>query len=234
MGTVVRRDAAASVIAGDVRIAYRRAKKRGGEIGDVAEARLGPAVAAIDASEAILKGAVEAEEAAWEVVLARDYDADLVIGAQRDDIFNVIGRAARHPVMDHIYPGGFRIYTSGDPLQQPVLMQVLESRIRSLDSTLLTADKRAELLAALESVRVPFEAAVEAYRPLNAARTVAEASHRATIRTAHARLTAFKRDLKNLGLTEAQIHDIIPDRPSESRKATDAETDEQSEGGAES
>jgi hypothetical protein len=49
---------------------------------------------------------------------------------------------------------------------------------------------------------------------LEAAANIAEQAYRAAVRTAHSRLGAFKRDLKNLGLTEAQIHEIIPDRPS--------------------
>ncbi|MDI3286838.1 hypothetical protein [Polyangium sp. 15x6] len=52
---------------------------------------------------------------------------------------------------------------------------------------------------------------MKAYRPVEAARVVAEAGYRAAVRGAHTRLKNFKRDLKNLGLTEAQIHEIIPD-----------------------
>jgi hypothetical protein len=46
---------------------------------------------------------------------------------------------------------------------------------------------------------------------MEAAETVADAGYRAAVRTAHARLVSYKRDLKNLGLTETQIHEIIPD-----------------------
>jgi hypothetical protein len=58
---------------------------------------------------------------------------------------------------------------------------------------------------------VTYAAAVEAHRPTEAAAVVAEAAYRSAVRGGHARLRSFKRDLKNLGLTEAQIHEIIPD-----------------------
>lgn len=41
--------------------------------------------------------------------------------------------------------------------------------------------------------------------------TVADAGYRAAVRTGHGRLVSFKRDLKSLGLTETQIHELIPD-----------------------
>jgi hypothetical protein len=34
---------------------------------------------------------------------------------------------------------------------------------------------------------------------------------RAAIRTAHARLSTFKRDLLSMGMTQSQVHEIIPD-----------------------
>jgi hypothetical protein len=44
--------------------------------------------------------------------------------------------------------------------------------------------------------------------------TIAEVGYRSAVRDAQARLRAFKRDLLNLGLTEAQIYEIIPDAAS--------------------
>ena len=52
---------------------------------------------------------------------------------------------------------------------------------------------------------------MEAHRPAEATQTVAEAGYRAAVRSGHTRLVSFKRDLKSLGLTETQIHEIIPD-----------------------
>jgi len=53
---------------------------------------------------------------------------------------------------------------------------------------------------------------------------VAEAGFRTAVRSAQARLTSFKRDRKNLGLTEAQIHEIIPDTQTGRRPGAAPET----------
>lgn len=94
------------------------------------------------------------------------------------------------------------------------MMQVLSSRIRTAHAPQMTTEQRDEWVARVDAVRVPLAAAVDAHRPLDAALTVATAARRAAARYGHSKLTAFKRDLKNLGQTEAQIHAIIPDRAS--------------------
>lgn len=63
----------------------------------------------------------------------------------------------------------------------------------------------------VEAARKSYATAVETHRPTEAAAHVAATGYRAAVRTGQARLRAFKRDLQNLGMSEAQIHEIIPD-----------------------
>lgn len=212
MGQVIRSTAALDDIEADVRTSEQRARERPGPIADAAAARLAPAIGVMDSAKAILSGAEAAESAGWTVVSARNREADIVIGATRDEMWNALGRVRQHAAMTHTFPGGIETYTSGDVKGQPVLMQVLVSRIPTAEAPQWTPELRQGWIASIEAARVPLAEAVAAYLPLDAALTVAEAGRRSAVRSAHSKLTAFKRDLKNLGLTETQIHEIIPDR----------------------
>ena len=123
--------------------------------------------------------------------------------------------------MDEVYPGGMGTYTNGYPRRQPLLMQILHARILAASATQWPEPKRTAWAAEIEAARLPFNDAVEAHEPMEAAEIVAEAGYRAAVRTAHARLVSYKRDLKNLGLTEAQIHEIIPDAGSPKKPKTE-------------
>jgi hypothetical protein len=131
--------------------------------------------------------------------------------ARGGDVAEALGRPKQSPALDTVFPGGITTYTAGDPSGQPVLMQVLRARILAGSAPQWTEPKRQGWAAEIEALRVTYAAAVDAHRPLEAAAMVAEAGYRAAVRGGLARLRSFKRDLKSLGLNEAQIHEIIPD-----------------------
>ncbi|MDC0741644.1 hypothetical protein [Polyangium mundeleinium] len=211
MGEVIAATASIERIDGDVHTAHEIALARGGEVAEAAFFRLQPGVTAIDDAKAIHEAAKKAESLAWAAVAGIDHDADGLIGNIRDEMWNALGRPKQSSHMDAVFPEGIGTYTAGDPLGQPLLMQVLRARIVAADAPQWPEAKRNAWAAAIEAKREAYEAAVKSYRPIEAALVVAEAGYRAAVRGAHARLKNFKRDLKNLGLTEAQIHEIIPD-----------------------
>ena len=202
----------------------RTALARGGEIAKAATSRLAPAVAAIEAAAVARKSAAEAEAVAWAQLQAEKAAADDAILALRDTMWNLLGRIRQSPDMDQVFPGGVSIYTSGDPRHQPTLMDILRSRIQAAGSPRWTEAQRTEWAAQIEALRVTYEAAVTAHRPVEAAANVADATYRAAVRTALARLRTFKHDLQALGLAEVQIHEVIPDasagQPAETSKKT--------------
>jgi len=212
MGEVIRPNARTEEIEKDVRTARERGEARGGEIASTATARLSQAVASIDEAIEIRDGAAKAASAAWAGVLAADDGADIQIGSTRDDMWTAVGRVRQSADLDRVYPGGIGTYTSGDPRGQPLLMEVLVSRIRAATAPQWSAEKKSQWANEIEAARVPYAAAVERHRPLDAVEMVAQAGYKAAVRAGLARLVSFKRDLKNLGLTETQIHEIIPDR----------------------
>jgi hypothetical protein len=211
MAELISARADVSRIEDHVRRALRAAQARGGEIAEAAAARLVPAVATIDEALVLQKSTDDAEAVAWSQVLAEDAKSDEAIGSVRDAMWNAIGRTRQNAALDQVFPGGVRTYTSGDPRAQPVLMQVLASRIAASAAPQWSDVLKQGWAAEVEAARTSYAAAVEAHRPTEAAAQVAVSGYRAAVRTGQARLRAFKRDLENLGLSEAQIHEIIPD-----------------------
>jgi len=225
MGEVIGARADVTRIEDHVRSTLRNALARGAEIAEQAEKRLKLAVDSIEAASTLKKSADETEATAWATVLAEDAKSDLAIGALRDAMWNAIGRPRQSPYLDQVFPSGASVYTSGDPSGQPLLMQVLRSRILSAAAPQWTEAQRTGWAAEIETLRVSYDAAIQAHRPAEATALVATQAYRASVHTGHARLRAFKRDLLTLGLTDAQIHEIIPDAASGSSatKPTDRE-----------
>jgi hypothetical protein len=211
MGEVISATADITRVEDHVRTALEKATARGGDIAAAATERLSSAVIAIEGAATLRKAARKASSAAWNLVLAEDAKADTGIGSVRDAMWNALGRPRQSPPMDEVFPGGVGTYTSGDPSGQPLLMQVLHARILAASAPQWSEDKRKGWAAEIEALRVPYAAAVEAHRPAEATALVAEAGYRSAVRTGHSRLVSLKRDLKSLGLTETQIHEIIPD-----------------------
>ncbi|MBC7170953.1 MAG: hypothetical protein H5U40_00915 [Polyangiaceae bacterium] len=204
--------AAASSIESDVRESLANGREAGGEVAAAAEARLGEAVESIDVSKAMLDAATDAEAAAWRPLASADDAADKAIGSVRDTMWNALGRAKQHPAMNRVFPGGIGTYTSGDPRSQAVLMEILKSRIEMPGAPdAWPFESRRAWSAEIAAAGARLAAAVEVHRPLDASLTVAHATYRATVRAAQHQLTKLKRDLQNLGLSETQIHAIIPD-----------------------
>ncbi|HRI66442.1 MAG TPA: hypothetical protein PK156_19470 [Polyangium sp.] len=218
MGEIISSTAKVDNIAEDVVESYRNGMARGGEIADACKSRLEAPVQAIENNAALRQSTESAESAAWVIVLAMDNDADNAIGSVRDEMWNALARPRESPHMDEVFPGGVTTYTSGDPRTQPLRMQVLQSRILAASAPQWSEPKRTAWAATIAASRTPYQSAIDAHRPTEAAATVAEAGYKASVRTAHARLKSFKRDLKSLGLTEAQIHEIIPDASARSPK----------------
>ena len=211
MGEMISSSADVGRVEEHIRTAFEKATARGGEVAAAAASRLGPAVIALDGAAPLQSSARKTASAAWVLVLTEDTKSDTGIGAVRDAMWNALGRPRQSPHMDEVFPGGVSTYTSGDPRGQPLLMQVLQARILSASAPQWTQAARQGWASEIEALRLPYAAAVEAHRPAEATETVAEAGYRAAVRSGHTRLVSFKRDLKSLGLTETQIHEIIPD-----------------------
>jgi hypothetical protein len=213
MGKVVTRSASTTRIKEAVLKALNNARARGGEIQSVAEARLGEPASALETNEVQLNQARAKDDTFHAALMARDEESDLEIKAICDELWNALGRPGQSVDYDIIVAGGPRVWTDGDPVKQPHLMAVLATNIRNTKHPKLVERKdgwatRIEQKAAAQS---------EAAAPTSAAYAqvaVLGMQRRTLADTAQVALTRLKRDLKNLGMTEAQVHEIIPDAPS--------------------
>jgi len=194
-----------------IRRTDRMARARAGEIAAAAQARLAPAIAEIDAALAALGPATEAEAEAWAVVVSEDSSSDVLIGGRRDVMWTALGRPGRSQYMARVFPGGIGTYTHGDPRRQPTMMSLLEQRILSCAAPSWSEEQRKEWAGEIAKARQSLEAALDKHRPTEGAALVAKAAYRTAVQMGHESLRAFKRDLQSLGLSKAQIFDIIPD-----------------------
>jgi uncharacterized protein YfdQ (DUF2303 family) len=129
-----------------------------------------------------------------------------------------MGRPGQSAEYDMIVGAGTKAWTDGDPTKQPHLMAVLASNIRTSKHPKL-ADRKEEWAKRIEEKAA---AQSEAIKPTDAAYaqvTVLGMQRRALADSIQIGLTRLKRDLKNNGMTEAQVHEIIPDAPSGSNGA---------------
>jgi hypothetical protein len=212
MGRVIAATAAIEDVAHDVKETLESARATGGEVAELAEHRLAERVEQIAAARAAFVAAEAAETIGERTLHNADFHADQVIGGVRDAMWNAVERVQSHPAMSYVFPDGVRTYTRSAADAQPLIMQILESRLETVAAPLgWTKERRAAWAPELAAARAPLEPALEAFKPLEASRTVAEASYRATVRAGRAQLAKYKRDLVNLGLTETQIHAVIPD-----------------------
>jgi hypothetical protein len=211
MGQVIGSTAKMERIEEHLRVTLRVALARGGEVAEAAQGRLAGAIAAIDVAINYWEAADEAETRAWEAVLIEDVKSDLGIGRVRDAMWNMLGRPRACRALDQVFPGGTVTYTSGDPRRQPVLMQVLRSRLATASAPEWPSEQCQAWAAEIDALRAPFEVAVEAHRPAEAAMMVADVHYRLAVREGQQCLAAYKRDLRSLGLTQEEIHGIIPD-----------------------
>ena len=228
MSEIIRSNVDVSRIEEHVRRAYRMAVAREGVVAATALERLAPAVADIDAALAVSRPASEAEAVAWAAVLSEDEKSDVKIGAVRDAMWAALGRPSQNRYLSQVFPGGITTYTKGDPRRQPVLMTLLESRILSCAAPQWSDDQRKAWTAEIATARKAYEDALDKHRPSEAAAFIAAASYRSAVKMGHEALRAFKRDLQNLGLSRAQIFDIIPDgtpAPAPAPKADGAKAD---------
>jgi hypothetical protein len=212
MGKVVPRTASTRRIKDAVTKALASARACGGAVQGIAEARLAEPVAGLEDNEQKLADARAKDEAAHAALIARDEESDLEIGAVCDEMWNAMGRPAQSVEYDLIVSGGTKIWTEGDPSQQPTVMAVLAASIRSTKHPKLVDCK--ESWAARIEQRAAAQAEAAAIAGPAYARVTALSMQRRTLADrAQLALTRFKRDLKNLGMTEAQVHAIIPDTP---------------------
>jgi hypothetical protein len=112
-----------------------------------------------------------------------------------------------------MYPGGTGYYADGDTPGQPLRMELLAKLYdRSLHPK-LSQDQSSAYAARIREGAAQLKADIDAMSIPQANVTLLERVRTALARVAQFELANLKRMYKIDGLTEAEIHTIIPDRP---------------------
>ena len=222
MGEVIRRTAAVDDILSDARASYTKAQAAGGLYKTLAEQTLKPALALCDLVDAKWRAAVAKSEPLLAAQAARNSSADLLVARISDALWNDIGRPLNDVQYDLLFPGGITPYTESADAEQPARMELLAELIESGLHPRLKAARAKDYAKQLRDEAAAFEAAVDAARKPRAYAATYGRMRTACIRSAHGALTSFKRLLKANNISEAKIHEIIPDRPAQPQPRTPA------------
>lgn len=223
MGDVIRASAAVEEIFKDARSALNQAVARGGTIKERAEQGVGPVVAMVDAIETELKTARDTLAPLAAAVIAENDQADAATNRIYDEVWNDAGRAANDRYLALMFPGGANYYTDGDTPGQPARMELLAKLFdRKLHPKLTPAQSDAYAVR-VRAAASALQADIDAAAAPAANVTLLERVRTALGRIAQFELANLKRSYKIDGMSEAAIHDIIPDRPVAKKAAKKAE-----------
>ncbi|MEQ1506142.1 MAG: hypothetical protein ABMB14_28175, partial [Myxococcota bacterium] len=208
MGEVVAQSAAVVDIVSDVEITLVRAKARGGQWWAIAELELVPAAALVHQA----KAPVAADELAYRQALAvqsmADQHADDLVGAIRDELFNLLGRPGPNAerVMTLLFPAGAVGYTRVPLATQPAKMGKLATLLDTVTHPAIPAGwgpaHAVKVRDAAGKLRVAVAAATEAKGVFDQSSEV----YTALARSAQTALARTKRLWKGYGRSEADIH----------------------------
>lgn len=216
MGEVISKKAARDRIIDDAQSTLDAAKARaaapGGAVWAVAEPRLSGVLTLYRTT----RGKSEAARAEFAPLAAAldvaNDTADDVVKAQSELLWNELGRPANDPVFELLFPGGSGFYVDASVEDQPQMMLLLAELLESNLSAKLAANA-APKATAIRDAAARLSAAVDAARKPRATVKLYDRMLTAVARSAQLELSRLKRYWKSEGLSEADIHTVIPDRP---------------------
>lgn len=211
MGEVISKHAATADIIDHGRQTVTKADARGGRIQELSHLRLDDVLGAAT----LIEGRIVETKAALVPLTAavekEDKSADNTVGRVSDEIWNALGRPANDTFYSLLFPGGIGIYTGSAVDDEPEMLGLLGELIMLPLSPRLNAEQKARWQAELTAAAAPLRTAVEARSPLVIRLNFHTRILQAVGKLTQVRLAMLKRDLKNEGLTEQQIHEVIPD-----------------------
>lgn len=218
MGQVIRSTASGDDKINDIRTTKINADALGGVWKSTAEAKLGPTLALLDKVEDDLVKYSQIALPLIAVAAAEKKKSDLLLGRVYDDVWNALGRSASDPVLNVVFPGGFGWYTEGSTEDQPSRMELLASLLESEILTKLPSATAASLAKEVRGSAETLRTALDAARAARMSKALFEQMRLTLSRSGLIELAGLKRLYKAHGFTEAQIHRVIPHRPSPPKK----------------
>jgi hypothetical protein len=213
MGDVIQARAKVGEIFKDTGISLDESRARGGTIQERAESCIGPVMAMVKATEQELQIARDVLSPLQAALNAGNAEADGVLDRIYDETWNDVGRPGNDRYLALMYPGGAGYYTDNDTPGQPVRMELLAKLYdRALHPKLTQAQCQGYALRIREAA-AELKADIDAAAVPTANVVLLERVRTALGRVAQFELANLKRLFKIDGMSEAEIHTIIPDRP---------------------
>ncbi len=213
MGEVIRASAAVDDIFHDANKALDESRARGGSIQERAETCIAPVMAMVQATEQELQTA----RTSWGPILAAlnagNDEADGVLNRIYDETWNDVGRPANDRYLALMYPGGAGYYTENDTTGQPTRMELLAKLYDRKLHPKLTKEQNEGYAQRVREAAAALKVDVDAAAGPAANIALLERVRSALGRVVQFELANLKRMFKVDGMSEAEIHTIIPDRP---------------------
>ena len=219
MGEIIGANASSDAIEADIITSHQAASIRSDEWKVPAQNILGPVVSVLSVIDGKLKPVqITLSLLETEIVLV-DEESDQIIGSERDLLWNALGRKADDVYFEILFPGGKSFYTRAKEDEQVSLMYLLAEMLESdlhpkLDPALAAAS--AGRIRAQADI---YKAKVDAIRPVRAKAELLDTVRKNVVRAGRSRLVALKRSYLVAGFSEAEIHQVIPDRPTAKKAA---------------
>ena len=142
----------------------------------------------------------------------KDEESDGLLGRVSDDIWNDIGRPASDPTFSLLFPDGIGFYTDGPDDEQPIKMELLAELLEANLHPKLDGKKAKSLGKQIRDSAKALRTAVEQVQTPRAQVAMLSRARSAIARSLQISLVNLKRHYKATGISDAQIHSIIPDR----------------------
>lgn len=219
MGNPIGSRAAVDDIVADIKATQTSAAAHGGRWQALADDKISPILALLGSIDAQRVTAGEEARTRGAELKVADGISDDLLGKVSDDVWNAIGRPRTDAYYSLIFPGGVTTYTAGDTATQPIRMQILARLLEANLHPKLPAALGQALATEVRTSAVQLKQAVDVAREADAMVEVLDRVHMAVARVGAMELAALKRLYKADGFTEAEIHEVIPDRPRSSAAA---------------
>jgi hypothetical protein len=218
MGQVIRKQLSSDAIFVDASKTLTNATARGGRWNELAALRLGPSCTMYADMAAQLELAEQQHAPNAAALAMRNLQADRAIGKVYDTMWNEVGRPGTDTALSVIFPEGYGSYADGDTDEQPERMAVLVTLLEAGLHPKLSKETANACAAEMATEAALLESAVTAARKTGAKVKVFSRVRTALGKVVQAELANLKRLYKAEGFSEAEIHGVIPDRPSKTKK----------------
>lgn len=219
MGEIINKKAAADDIAQDCRDTLTAATARGGQAKTLAEQYLQASLQVFDMLEKRLRTAEQTLFPLLAELDAVDDGTDAMLGRLADEIWNDVGRPASDPLYSLLFPDGVGFYTDGPDAEQPTRMELLAELLEAnLHPKLDPKKTKAQAKQVRDAAKALRTAVDKTVTPRTDAATLGRA-RTAVARSLQLSLANLKRHYRAQGLSERDIHAMIPDRGKPKSKA---------------